>query len=403
MKSKYNPSAYDFAANAYSIYADLRQADPVHQTDFDCYVVTRHADIKKLLTHKSTRAINLAESFKLRSGGVGEGQQIFDGLSGSLQHYLLLLNGERHQNLRRIFARLMSRSVVHEAKDRFEACLLECDRLLSGVSEVEAQEMIATPLAVSFVSGLMGFPKSDEVWVGKIIRSISRAIDIFVPAEEYLEIETDLLEMIDYLEDLIDRKRYERDESLLANVLPLLDDADELTREGIFHNLIFTAIAGSSTVNDAIGMFVLGMVSHSDQLSGIDTSNGEIERATEELLRFYSPAEMVSRVAVDPIELTGALVDKDTIFCCVLASANRDERVFEGAETLDLQREKNPHLCFGFGAHTCLGNHAARWELAAFVRMFMKHADKFSVVDGDLSWRRSGVFRGLERVPLVLN
>ena len=43
-------------------------------------------------------------------------------------------------------------------------------------------------------------------------------------------------------------------------------------------------------------------------------------------------------------------------------SANRDEDVFDNADTFDVGRDPNRHLAFGFGAHYCLGTHLARLE-----------------------------------------
>ncbi|MGJ8639014.1 MAG: cytochrome P450 [Opitutaceae bacterium] len=401
MEFKYNPYAEDFGATAHDLYAHLRHSDPVHQTDFGCYLITRHADVKKLLVDKSTRAINLAESFSLRSGGSGNGEKEFEGLPRSLRNYLLLLNGQGHREARRAMGGLMSPSVLRAATERFNTQVELYDETLSKVSEIDAQADLAVPLAVSFVSGLMGFPQSDQIWVGQVVRSISRAIDIFVPAEEYIEIEANLLDVIDYMEDLIDRKRYEPDDSLLTQVIPLLDKSEERFREVIFHNLILLTIAGASTVNDAIGMFAMGMVREAAQLQSVKLKGGKVECVTEELLRLYSPAEMVSRVAIEPMSLEGGTIEKDTIFCCALASANRDESVFENPDNADFFREKNPHLSFGYGSHTCLGNHAARWELSAFVKMFMNHADQFQLVDEKLCWRRSGVFRGLDQLKLT--
>ena len=44
-------------------------------------------------------------------------------------------------------------------------------------------------------------------------------------------------------------------------------------------------------------------------------------------------------------------------------SANRDESVFTDADEVDLERDPNPHISFGFGTHFCLGAHVARLSM----------------------------------------
>src|SRR3546814_19174372 len=44
----------------------------------------------------------------------------------------------------------------------------------------------------------------------------------------------------------------------------------------------------------------------------------------------------------------------------VYPSANRDEAVFDEPFEVDLARDPNPHVAFGFGTHFCLGAHVAR-------------------------------------------
>ena len=47
----------------------------------------------------------------------------------------------------------------------------------------------------------------------------------------------------------------------------------------------------------------------------------------------------------------------------LLASANRDERVFAAPDRLDFGRDASEHLTFGYGIHQCLGQTLARYEL----------------------------------------
>jgi len=39
---------------------------------------------------------------------------------------------------------------------------------------------------------------------------------------------------------------------------------------------------------------------------------------------------------------------------------------------MDLKRPRNPHLSFGFGPHTCLGNHIAEVEAKVFLEVLIQ-------------------------------
>jgi cytochrome P450 PksS len=60
--------------------------------------------------------------------------------------------------------------------------------------------------------------------------------------------------------------------------------------------------------------------------------------------------------------LAGVMILRGEMVLAVLASANRDERQFKDGDRLDIAREPNPHLAFGFGIHYCLGAALARLE-----------------------------------------
>ena len=52
-------------------------------------------------------------------------------------------------------------------------------------------------------------------------------------------------------------------------------------------------------------------------------------------------------------------------------SGNFDETVFDNPTKIDFTRARNPHLSFGFGPHTCLGNHVAEIEAKVFLRALL--------------------------------
>jgi cytochrome P450 len=53
-------------------------------------------------------------------------------------------------------------------------------------------------------------------------------------------------------------------------------------------------------------------------------------------------------------------------------SGNFDESVFENPYVIDIKRGRIPHLSFGFGPHTCLGNHIAEIEARVFLETLLE-------------------------------
>jgi cytochrome P450 len=84
----------------------------------------------------------------------------------------------------------------------------------------------------------------------------------------------------------------------------------------------------------------------------------------------------------------------------LLGSANRDESVFDRAETFDAGRDPNPHLAFGAGLHFCLGAPLARMELAESLRLLSATYPDLSLA-GELERRPTFVLRGYSRMPVM--
>src|SRR3712207_5924718 len=79
----------------------------------------------------------------------------------------------------------------------------------------------------------------------------------------------------------------------------------------------------------------------------------------------------------------------------IFGSANRDERVFEGPDLLDLSREPNPHLTFGAGIHFCLGAPLGRLELQTSFGTLLDRFPDMELVEAP-EWKPGYVVRGLE-------
>ena len=86
-----------------------------------------------------------------------------------------------------------------------------------------------------------------------------------------------------------------------------------------------------------------------------------------------------------------------------MASANRDEDIFDNAEALDLRRSPNPHLSFGFGLHYCLGARLARLELQTSLPALLRRFPHIALQsDTCFEWDKIILNRGLKSLPVIL-
>jgi cytochrome P450 len=84
-----------------------------------------------------------------------------------------------------------------------------------------------------------------------------------------------------------------------------------------------------------------------------------------------------------------------------LAAANRDPAQFADPERLDIGREDNRHIAFGWGIHFCLGAPLARVEGQIAINTLVQRMPKLALASDKADWRFSLTLRGLERLPVT--
>ena len=77
--------------------------------------------------------------------------------------------------------------------------------------------------------------------------------------------------------------------------------------------------------------------------------------ATEEFLRFYTPAPGDGRTFSEDVEVEGTKFKEGERLWISWAMANRDPSVFDEPNELIMDRKGNRHFSFGIGVHRCVG------------------------------------------------
>src|SRR5262249_51496712 len=137
---------------------------------------------------------------------------------------------------------------------------------------------------------------------------------------------------------------------------------DRLSEEEVIANCIVTMVGGQETTTNLIGNGMLSLLRNPDQLEKLRSDLSLIPSAVEELLRYESPSQHTARLAPHDTELGGKPIRKRQAVMAVMAAANRDPQRFPDPDRLDITRQDNRHVAFGWGAHFCFGAPLARIE-----------------------------------------
>jgi cytochrome P450 len=158
---------------------------------------------------------------------------------------------------------------------------------------------------------------------------------------------------------------------------------------------------GHETTVNLVASGVLALVRHPGELARLRADPSLVVSAVEELLRWESPPQFVSRVVTEPCELRGKPLRPGELVLLGIGSANRDPAVFANPDRLDVARAPNPHIAFGLGTHFCPGAQLARMEARAAIPALVARFPRLALA-GEPIWRRTMILRGLERLPVRL-
>ena len=120
---------------------------------------------------------------------------------------------------------------------------------------------------------------------------------------------------------------------------------------------------GAETTRTTLARALILFSERPDLWEWLAADPGRIPHAVEELLRWITPLNNMFRTATAETALAGTTIAEGDRVALVYPSANRDESVFADPDEVDLDRDPNPHISFGFGTHFCLGAHVARLSM----------------------------------------
>jgi cytochrome P450 len=383
-------------ADPYPLYHRLRAEAPVYWDPFlHAWVVTRYADVLTVLHRFSADRTPTPEQLKAM------GLEDFTPVAQVMVKQMLFMDAPTHTRLRSLASFAFTPGRVAVLRSHIQQIM---DRLLEQVRERGRMDVIAdiaAPLPAIVTAEMLGVPTNDHIQLKDWSADFAQMLGNFQHNPDHIPRARSAVEgMIAYFKDAISSIRKNPCEGLIHSFLTAECNGDRFTEEEIIANVIVTMVGGQETTTNLIGNGIVSLLRNPEQLEKLRANPELVPSAVEELLRYESPSQQTARLAPHDVELGGRLIRKRQAVIAVMAAANRDPERFPDPDTLNIERQDNRHLAFGYAAHFCFGAPLARIEGQVAIETLTRRLTKLELEPERLVWRANLGLRGLARLPV---
>lgn len=284
-------------------------------------------------------------------------------VQSAIQRQIVFSDGEDHERVQNAIVRESTRR-AHAIRPRLREI---ADRLLQPArarGRVDLVRDFSAPFAAEAISLIMGIPLQDDRQRDEL-RQWSNTFAAVTSG--YFRVRVQEIDQLGaFFRDLVRRRATHPTDDLVQTLIRdrVFDDEEDLVI-----NCMMIFGAGRVTSQKVLGDGVSRLLPEWGRWRGMHRENPAMSRRlAEELLRAVTPTRHLARYAVEAVDLSGELPGGQRIgegerVILFLEAANRDGCVFADPHAIAADRQPNPHVAFGFGAHRCPGAGLARVEI----------------------------------------
>jgi cytochrome P450 len=395
----------DFLANPYPVYAALRESQPVRRMPDGSVFLTRCADLMAVYrdaqTFSSDKQVEFAPKY-------GVGSPLFEHHTTSL----VFNDPPLHTRVRRLIMGALTRRAIAEMEPGLIALV---DQLLDAMDARGGGDLIedfASAIPVEIIGNLLDVPHEDRGPLRAWSLAILGALEPTLTSQQQALGNQAVTEMLAYLRTLVAARRRhpgdpERD--VLTRLIQGEAGGEQLSEVELLQNCIFLLNAGHETTTNLIGNGLIALQEFPDAREGLQRALHDcagdamaeetvLGRAVDEFLRFESSNQLGNRRALKDTQVGGVDLAAGTLVTLCIGAANRDPAQFAHPEVLNLTREGNKHLAFGFGIHQCAGLSLARLEGRIAIGRFLQRFPDYGLSAAPVRGGRAR-FRGFLHAP----
>lgn len=397
----------DFYANPYPVYALLRETAPVRRMPDGSYFLTRYADLVAVYRDAQTFSSDKKVEFTPKYGA---GAPLLEHHTTSL----VFNDPPLHTRVRKLIMGALTRRAITDMEPGLVTLV---DSLLDSIEARGGGDLIedfASAIPVEIIGNLLGVPHADRGPLRDWSLTILGALEPKLTPEQEALGNHSVSEFTAYLQALVAERRRrpgDPEHDVLTRLIQGEEAGEKLSETELLQNCVFILNAGHETTTNLIGNALVALQewpgAREHLLSKVKLPAQNPQRLEpdltveiDEFLRFESSNQLGNRRALKACQVGGVDLPEGALLTLCIGAANRDPAQFDHPEQLDLTRENNRHLAFGFGIHQCAGLSLARLEGRIAVGRFLQRFPDYHLTAAPTRGGRAR-FRGFLNAPFA--
>ncbi len=351
-------------ADPYTYYGTLRELDPVHwNAKYEQWMITRYEDVVWFIRHpeifssESTQRDPRPPSPPINPAHTDD----YKFMQQFRNNDFIRRDPPDHTRMRSAINKSFTPKLVEEWRPMVREVINDLLDQVAGKGKMDLMADVAAPLPMRVIVHLLGIPQKDREHVREMA-SRRMASDVSLSPDRMHHSAQGIKETCAYLTPYLEARMKEPTGDLLSQLVAA-EMHGTYSRDEVQANAQGLVDAGHETTIKLLSNGTLAFMNHPDQWALFKSDpEGLAVSATEECLRYDPPLVTIRRITARDVEYGGKQLHKGERVFWVIASANRDPRVFKDPDAFDIKRSPNHHVAFGSGIHYCLGQYLARME-----------------------------------------